>query len=54
MWIRWSARVLPPRWAQIIQLPGVAGTENNLLIFEFSKITRTGWRIIDNFKLTAR
>ncbi|MCB0545802.1 MAG: amino acid permease, partial [Saprospiraceae bacterium] len=39
--------------AQIIQLPGVAGTENNLLIFEFSKNKPDRLvDIIDNFKLT--
>ncbi|MCB0612016.1 MAG: amino acid permease [Lewinellaceae bacterium] len=39
--------------AQVIQLPGVAGTENNLLIFEFSKNNPDRLAdIIDNFKLT--
>ena len=39
--------------AQVIQLPGVAGTENNLLIFEFSKNKPDRLEaIIDNFKLT--
>ncbi|MCB0836764.1 MAG: amino acid permease [Bacteroidetes bacterium] len=38
--------------AQVIQLPGIAGTENNLLLFEFSKNNPSGLKnIIDNFKL---
>ena len=38
--------------AQVIQLPGMAGTENNLLIFEYSKLERENLPdIIDNFKL---
>ena len=38
--------------AQIIQLPGIAGTENNLLLFEFSKNNPEELHhIIDNFKL---
>lgn len=38
--------------AQVIQLPGIAGTENNLLIFEFSKLRSENLgHLIDNFKL---
>ncbi len=38
--------------AQVIQLPGIAGTENNLLLFEFSKTNPDSLSdIIDNFKL---
>ncbi len=38
--------------AQVIQLPGIAGTENNLLILEFSKNDPEDLEdIIDNFKL---
>ena len=38
--------------AQVIQLPGIAGTENNLLLFEFSKNHPEGlFEIVDNFKL---
>ncbi len=38
--------------AQVIQLPGVAGTENNLIILEFSKGGEDNLEdIIDNFKL---
>ena len=38
--------------AQVIQLPGIAGTENNLLLFEFSKNNPDGLHnIVDNFKL---
>ncbi|HHH53284.1 MAG TPA: amino acid permease, partial [Bacteroidetes bacterium] len=38
--------------AQIIQLPGIAGTENNLLLFEFSKNDPQDLKdIIDNFNL---
>jgi amino acid transporter len=38
--------------AQIIQFPGIAGTENNLLLLEYSKQTGEGLAdIIDNFKL---
>lgn len=38
--------------AQVIQLPGIAGTENNLLLLEFSKNAPTDLDdIIDNFKL---
>jgi amino acid transporter len=38
--------------AQVIQLPGIAGTENNLLIFEFSKNDPSKLeQIVDNFKL---
>ncbi|MBK7407422.1 MAG: amino acid permease [Saprospirales bacterium] len=38
--------------AQVIQLPGMAGTENNLLIFEYSKVISDNLPdIIDNFKL---
>ncbi|MEM1122360.1 MAG: amino acid permease [Bacteroidota bacterium] len=38
--------------AQVIQLPGIAGTENNLLLFEFSKKDPVDLpNIVDNFKL---
>jgi amino acid transporter len=38
--------------AQVIQLPGIAGTENNLLLFEFSKRNPDDLvDIVDNFKL---
>lgn len=38
--------------AQVIQLPGIAGTENNLLLFEYSKNQPDSLNdIIDNFKL---
>ena len=38
--------------AQIIQFPGIAGTDNNLLLLEYSKQTGEGLDdIIDNFKL---
>jgi amino acid transporter len=38
--------------AQVIQLPGMAGTDNNLLIFEYSKTDPDNLDdIIDNFKL---
>ncbi|TNE66879.1 MAG: amino acid permease [Bacteroidetes bacterium] len=38
--------------SQVIQLPGIAGTENNLLIFEFSKNnTEELDNIVDNFNL---
>jgi amino acid transporter len=38
--------------AQVIQLPGIAGTENNLLLFEFAKHSPDDLAdIIDNFKL---
>jgi amino acid transporter len=38
--------------AQVIQLPGIAGTENNLLLFEFSKNHPEGLKdIVDNFNL---
>jgi amino acid transporter len=38
--------------AQVIQLPGMAGTDNNLLIFEYSKHKPDNLPdIIDNFKL---
>lgn len=38
--------------SQIIQLPGIAGTENNLLIFEFSKTNPDELtNILDNFNL---
>jgi amino acid transporter len=38
--------------AQVIQLPGISGTENNLLILEFSKHDPGNVKeIIDNFKL---
>lgn len=38
--------------AQVIQLPGMAGTENNLILFEFSKNNPTNLtEIVDNYKL---
>ncbi|MEM1358975.1 MAG: amino acid permease, partial [Bacteroidota bacterium] len=38
--------------AQIVQFPGIAGTENNLLLLEFSKGNAEGLTdIVDNFKL---
>jgi amino acid transporter len=38
--------------AQVIQLPGVAGTENNLLLFEFSKNNPDSLKdIVENFNL---
>jgi amino acid transporter len=38
--------------AQVIQLPGIAGTENNLLLFEYSKNQPDSLNdIIDNFSL---
>ena len=38
--------------AQVIQLPGIAGTENNLLLFEFSKNKPDSLKnIVENFKL---
>lgn len=38
--------------AQVIQLPGISGTENNLLLLEFSKHLPTNLgNIADNFKL---
>lgn len=38
--------------AQVVQLPGVSGKENNLLMFEFSKHNPDNVKnIIDNFKL---
>ncbi|MFT4663186.1 MAG: amino acid transporter [Polaribacter sp.] len=38
--------------AQVIQLPGIAGTENNLMLFEFSKNNPEQLNdIVDNFKL---
>lgn len=38
--------------AQVIQLPGMSGTENNLLMLEFSKHNPTNLDdIVDNFKL---
>ena len=38
--------------AQIVQFPGIAGTENNLLLLEYSKSNRDGLGdIVDNFKL---
>ena len=38
--------------AQIVQFPGIAGTENNLLLLEFSKNREDGLKdIVDNFKL---
>ncbi|OAV42648.1 amino acid permease [Lewinella sp. 4G2] len=38
--------------AQIVQFPGIAGTENNLLLLEYSKSNGEGLtNIIDNFKL---
>lgn len=38
--------------AQIVQFPGIAGTDNNLLLLEFSKNREDGLKdIVDNFKL---
>lgn len=38
--------------AQVIQLPGIAGTDNNLLLFEFSKHQPEDLLdVVDNFKL---
>ena len=38
--------------AQVIQLPGISGTENNLLLLEFSKHKPDNLHdIVDNFKL---
>jgi amino acid transporter len=38
--------------AQVIQLPGISGADNNLLLFEFSKKEQESLdNIIDNFKL---
>lgn len=38
--------------AQVIQLPGISGTENNLLLTEFSKMNPDNLEdIVDNFKL---
>lgn len=38
--------------AQVIQLPGISGTENNLLLLEFSKNNPDNMEaIVDNFKL---
>lgn len=38
--------------AQVVQFPGIAGTENNLLLLEYSKSQADGLQeIIDNFKL---
>lgn len=38
--------------AQVIQLPGISGTENNLLLLEFSKHSPSNLDdIVDNFKL---
>ncbi len=38
--------------AQVIQLPGISGTENNLLMFEYSKSQADNLpSIVDNFKL---
>jgi len=38
--------------AQVVQFPGIAGTENNLLLLEYSKNDQAGLDdIIDNFKL---
>lgn len=38
--------------AQIVQFPGITGTENNLLLLQFSKKEENGLQdIIDNFKL---
>ncbi len=40
--------------AQVIQLPGMAGTENNLILFEFSKNNPTNLtEIVDNYKLVS-
>ena len=38
--------------AQVIQLPGISGTDNNLLMFEFSKTDTDNLdKIVDNFNL---
>lgn len=38
--------------AQVIQLPGISGKENNVLMFEFSKHRKNNLdKILDNFKL---
>lgn len=38
--------------AQVIQLPGISGTDNNLLILEYSKLNPTNLaNIVDNFNL---
>lgn len=38
--------------AQIVQFPGIAGTDNNLLLLEYSKNRENGLKdIVDNFKL---
>ena len=38
--------------AQVIQLPGISGTENNVLLTEFSKVNPENLEdIVDNFKL---
>ncbi|KGE89394.1 amino acid permease [Phaeodactylibacter xiamenensis] len=38
--------------AQVIQLPGISGTDNNLLLVEFSKVKPDNLEdIVDNFKL---
>ena len=38
--------------AQIVQFPGIAGTDNNLLLLEYSKNREDGLKdIVDNFKL---
>lgn len=38
--------------AQVIQLPGISGTENNLLLLEYSKLNPNNLAdIVDNFKL---
>ena len=38
--------------AQVVQFPGIAGTENNLLLLEYSKSNQAGLDdIVDNFKL---
>jgi amino acid transporter len=38
--------------AQVIQLPGISGTENNLLLLEYSKLNPDNLSdIVDNFKL---
>jgi amino acid transporter len=38
--------------AQVVQFPGIAGTENNLLLLEYSKSNQDGLAdIVDNFKL---
>ncbi len=38
--------------AQVIQLPGISGTDNNLLLLEYSKVNPENLQnIVDNFKL---